>query len=434
MASARARAGRHAAGCGPHADGEHVEFPDGAGRNVARADVRAGVARYPAPGGAATWFDRDAGRWEWLTDELARTVLAFAFVGVVGGLAVAWVAPFLPNVLLRSVGDRHLAFLPTRSGMGPLLLVHGAFVLVFGVYLAGRARLQGRLSVAVAAAVLLLAGGWVYDLAAVAAIGPLLVGGWYLLRTDRAGYETVLLVAGAGLVVLVEFVYLEDNAAPERMNTVFKTYLQVWTLWATAAGVALAAVVTRRETPLPVSGDARRALGATFAAVLVVSLSLYGGLALAKHTEAAGPATLDALRYTHDDWPGSPGEGEAIEWVNDLEGQPHIASAPTWEVYGWGNPASSMTGVPTVVGWAHERIYRGGDAYGDRVTDVKALYTGDRRTREIIVEKYDVEYIWVGPIERERYDDPSFEGTPWAEPAFENEQVTIYAVNRSAIS
>lgn len=106
----------------------------------------------------------------------------------------------------------------------------------------------------------------------------------------------MLFVAGIGLVVLVEFVYVQDQAAPGRMNTVFKTYSQVWALWAPAAGVALG----RLATPLPdgsslsdgpLAGAVQwRSAGTAFAVALVVLASLYGGVAMASHFDRGGRA------------------------------------------------------------------------------------------------------------------------------------------------
>jgi len=377
--------------------------------------------------------------------ELQSAALAALAAVVVGALAVVWVAPFVLNVLLTTAADRSIAFLPTRTGLGPLLLVHGAFVLTFALYLADRWGVEGRVVPTVVAALGLVAAGWYLDLAALALVGPLLVGGWYLLRRDRAGFETVLLVGGAGLVVLVEFVYLKDHAAPQRMNTVFKTYMQVWALWAVAAGVALVAIASLwadvgpvlrsrllgDRQPPTLSPRNRQAAGSVFAAVLVLSLSLYGGLALENQfTYGHGP-TLDAMQFAHRTHPE---EAAAIEWLDARPGQPHIAAAPGWKTYTWVNPASSLTGLPTVVGWAHEAIYRGYDAYARRATDVKILYTGDTVSRAAILRKYDVRYIYVGPEERKRYGAVPFGGEPGISVAYHNDVVTIYAVNQTALS
>jgi YYY domain-containing protein len=370
--------------------------------------------------------------------EVLRPAGALPVAALVGALAGLWVLPFLPNVLLASAGQRHIAFLPQRAGPVALLLVHGGFLVAFAAFLADESRMsRRRIALAGAAWAALLVATGVTDLAGVAVFGVPLAAGWYLLRRREAGFETALLVAGAGLLLLVEFVYVKDFAAPGRMNTVFKTYFQAWTLWSVAAGVALAAVVGRpRARLLPVPTRALpsgweaghvRALGA---AVLLCTLSVYGAFAVAGHFQNPGDPTLDATRFVEIHHPG---EAEAITWLNRRAGQPHVVAAPGRQVYSWQNPVASLTGLPTVAGWAHERIYRGPEAYERRVEDVKLIYTGDARTRAALLRKYDVRYIYLGPTERERYDVANLRDDPGIRVAHESGAVTVYVVEESEL-
>jgi Uncharacterized membrane protein len=49
--------------------------------------------------------------------------------------------------------------------------------------------------------------------------------------------------------------------------------------------------------------------------------------------------------------------------------------------------------------------YRGVEPYRSRVRAVDTIYTGSPEERARLLERYDVEYIWVGPAERARYGD-----------------------------
>jgi uncharacterized membrane protein len=83
-----------------------------------------------------------------------------------------------------------------------------------------------------------------------------------------------------------------------------------------------------------------------------------------------------------------------------------------------------------VAGWDHQEGYRGANAFDERATDVENLYTGSPETIEDTVQTYDVEYIYVGPSEREAFSAiTDFEEIAGIEVAFENEAVTIYAVS-----
>jgi uncharacterized membrane protein len=105
-------------------------------------------------------------------------------------------------------------------------------------------------------------------------------------------------------------------------------------------------------------------------------------------------------------------------------------------MYTWNaNPAASLTGVPTVAGWAHEVGYRGQDAYDARVRDADLMYQGDAETRVRLLAEYDVEYVWVGPAERFRYAEVgSFSDLQGVTVAHQSGSVTVYRVDQSALS
>ncbi|MFT4884461.1 MAG: YYY domain-containing protein, partial [Natronomonas sp.] len=328
--------------------------------------------------------------------------------------------------------------------LGPLLIVHGGFLLAFVPYLAGRAYgtttlPRERLIGIAAAGVVLLLALWLGGFAVVALFGPLLAAAWFLLRRRAdVGFETVLMLAGIGLVLIVEFAYVIEpqysGTQLERMNTVFKTYMQVWVLWAPAAGVALARLVDPSNALPSLDTPAWRAAGVAIACVALLTTGLYAGFAVPAHfgnqpTGADGP-TLDGMAYTYERYPD---EARAIDWLNAREGQPTIVTAAPGG-YRWnpddGKGASapaSLTGVPTVLGWFHEEQYRGEEPYQERLTDVETIYEGPHDGQSALLDQYDVEYVYVGPAERARYD-LTIESHPNLEVAFREGEVVIYEV------
>lgn len=385
-----------------------------------------------------------AGERSPLTDELGRIAVSLLIVLAVGGFALVWAAPFVLNVLAGAAGTRGLGFFPDESSAVELLIVHGGFLGLFALYLGVNARWRNRNTARLVVLVLVLAVlAWQVSSAALLLIAPLLVGGWVLLRSDTdLGFETVLLVAGAGLVLLVEFVYVRDNAISGRFNTVFKVYMQVWVLWGVAAGVALsrllmAAIPSRapsRSSRVPLS--VRQGV-AVVAMLLVLSTSVYGVFGLSAHVGSENPIhraddpTLDGLAFVQT---FHPDEAGAIEWLDARNGRPHIVSAPG-KPYRWGSPASSLTGLPTVVGWYQEQIYRGDAAYQGRKHDVELIFSPNTawETRARLLERYDVRYIYYGPRERERYGRTTFEEYPGIHRVHHSGSVSIYRVDRSVI-
>jgi len=379
--------------------------------------------------------------------EVARPIVALALVVPLPLLALVWVWPFVSTVLLAGASKQHPELFPDRSPLGPFVLVHGAFLATFAAYLVRKTwRDANELALAaatVAAAVVLAALGWWLNLVGLFLVGPLVALGWFALRRRDAGFETVLVVAGAGLVVLLEFAYLNDAAGAGRFNTVFKLYAQVWALWALAGGVALAAFVPRLRDRAPDRSsvtdrvprlDAGDAAKLAVVLLLVTSLCVpYAGLTLSRHFAGMGDASLDVYE-TAENQHGE--EAAAIEWLDaNVDGQPTIVSRPGLHVYQWRNPASSLTGIPTVAGWIHARNYHDADVYDQRVRDVNFIYTlTDAESRAVLLSVYDVQYIYYGPLEREKYGQVSFADEPGISVAYENAGVTIYAVNQSALA
>ncbi|WP_136603413.1 DUF2298 domain-containing protein [Salinigranum halophilum] len=408
--------------------------------------------------------DEDENEGSRLESELTRLGGALGVAVLAGVVGVVLSAPFV-TLAVGGGSSRSLEILAAaeRSSLSGLLLVHGGFVLAFGAYLVGRV---GRaVPVLVGVAVVALVANTI-GLPVLLLTVPLLVLGFVALRFDRpVGFETVLVVGGAGLVTMVELVYLTEQAGPLRMNTVFKFYIQTWALWGVAAGAVVAGLLrgrpsgtdtmtepaAGRETVATDGGDGsglgalRRVLTVAFVLALVVSTSTYGVFALGSHFKNAPEATLDATAFIEEQHPE---EAPAIRWLDDRAGQPTLLSAPgtTWHsrggtderergMYAWtSNPAASMTGIPTVAGWQHEVGYRGPDAYYSRVRDVDTMFLGTPDEQARLLGQYDVEYIWVGPSERLRYDDITVTDLDAVEVAYREGSVTVYRVDSEALS
>ena len=79
--------------------------------------------------------------------------------------------------------------------------------------------------------------------------------------------------------------------------------------------------------------------------------------------------------------------------------------------YSYASRISGATGIPAILGWAgHEDQWRGGTAKAraGRFEDVNKLYsTTDMSEANAIMKKYDVNYIYVGALERTAYGEPA---------------------------
>lgn len=352
---------------------------------------------------------------------------------LVACLGILWTGPFFLGPATGG-SARTIGVFPDQSSLIGLILIHGWVLLVFGLFFGSRIRNTHTDRLLLGGALIgAIVVGVISQTPAVILVLPLVVFAWFLLRHERvSSFETVLFLAGAGLVLLVEFVYLDAQAGPGRMNTVFKTYMQVWILWGTGAAVAFEQLLPVRLSQWQ-RWDVRRVTITVVGVVLLIAVSLYGVIALGAHFEQIDEPTLDATTWAQEQHPE---EWAAIQFLATRSGQPNIVTAPAcWcnsidsvQPYRWANAPSSFTGVPTVAGWSHEVGYRGRQTYRRRVDDVRTIYTGSWEKRHSLLARYDVRYIYVGPNERALYELDDFASHSELSVVFQNNAVTIYRV------
>lgn len=202
--------------------------------------------------------------------------------------------------------------------------------------------------------------------------------------------------------------------------------------------VAYAVAVALRDAPGPVAwrrlswiGLSVVILGAALVYPVTVTFERTGGFRNAQ--------SLNGLAYVQRD---DPLEYEAIQWLNrNVAGTPVILEAAEKPGdFTEFSRVSSRTGLPTIIGWmGHEiqwRGYPGGDGgesetgtpFTARPDDVELIYnTTDAGRARSLLEAYEVEYVYVGRLERQKYDEEGLaKFREFMVPVFENEGVTIY--------
>ena len=253
----------------------------------------------------------------------------------------------------------------------------------------------------------------------------------------RRSFAAILIFAGLFVTLGPELFRIVDVFG-NRMNTVFKFYYQAWILLAVASGFAVYYLFAHWDWSRPVA----RATGATavgLVGLLVVASSMYSLGAIENKTGSwPEPPTLNGLAFVGP--PDSP-KRQALEFLSRDAG-PDSVLVEAVAVDDRGIPGGSYnsdyarvsgrTGVPTVLGWAgHEEQWRGNRVgFRERADDVKAIYTEiDLLVVRDLLEKYDIEYVYVGMLERDLYDVPdtaSFDSL--MDRAFESGDITIYKV------
>jgi uncharacterized membrane protein len=265
-----------------------------------------------------------------------------------------------------------------------------------------------------------------------------------------------LISAALGLTLLVEFVVLEGDIG--RMNTVFKFYMQVWILLSIAGGVSAVwswSVIRQRQS-------FRKAWQAVLVVLFLIA-ALYPLLATqAKwniRMSQDAPNTLDGMafmpyvQYGDTDYEGRSvtislaDDYEALRWMQrNIEGSPVVAEAHSSNPYrSIANRVSMYTGLPAIVGWDwHQRQQRAvvpGSLVTNRILDVNTLYnTPNIEQAQMILDKYDVSYIYVGELEHNYYwpegiaKFQQMAASGALEIVYQDEAVTIYEVQERFIS
>ncbi|MBZ5589039.1 MAG: DUF2298 domain-containing protein [Acidobacteriia bacterium] len=244
---------------------------------------------------------------------------------------------------------------------------------------------------------------------------------------ERTRLPLLMFTFAMALIAGCEFVFVWD-----RMNTVFKFYLEAWFLLAIASSFVLWEVFRgagrRERSRLVWQGVA----GAAIAMAAFTSLS--GAWGIVTHRHVNGPRfTLDGMAYLKGT---NPHELAAFEWLNrNVRGLPVLAEAygPSYQEF---TRVCMNTGLPVVLGWDYH-VFQRGHRHEDierRKQDLETIYTS--RTQEkvaAVLARYHVALVYVGPLERRTYAGANLANfKKWNDvlaPVYENPAVQIFAVS-----
>ncbi|MGD8758770.1 MAG: DUF2298 domain-containing protein [Anaerolineales bacterium] len=371
----------------------------------------------------------------WLLDQGPRLKILFRSALYSLILVIAAVVLFQPYI--RWYGQGYSAvdlWQGSHTSLGAYLTVHGLFLFVLLTWMAWETRqwmaatplsdlnrLRPYLSILLlAAAVVVIAT--IVLLAREVAIAPLVIlasswAGLLLLRRDMPlEKRIVLLLTACGLVLTlaVEVIVLRGDIG--RMNTVFKFYLQVWTLFSLSAAAAFVWLLPEVPSWRPFW----RVAWSVITGLLVFAAALYPLTAtpakIMDRMAPESPHTLDGMAfipyasyydlgqvYSLDE------DYRAIRWMQEnIQGSPVIVEANVPE-YRWGSRFTIYTGLPGVLGWnwhqRQQRVATGTDVVTDRAIDIATFYTTPSLQEAWgFLQEYGVRYVVVGKLERIYYE------------------------------
>jgi YYY domain-containing protein len=341
-----------------------------------------------------------------------------AFLAALGLLVGLWLLSLAFGALISLIPERSAQFLGSLAAPNFSLLLGEAL----------RRRLASF-------------SGWLTLLVLLTLALSLLAVVW---RSKFAGFQSDLfsLILFAVAVLLVmgpEFFYLLDLFG-WRMNTIFKFYYQAWLMFGVVAAYGTAVLVGEtlgigniRNGELGVRG----ALGLISIVLVIAAGLVYTVFGVWERASGFHPAfgwSLDGVQYLER---ARPDEVAGARWLADAPpGVVAEAVGGSYSEYGF---ISMLSGQPTVLGWDfHEYQWRGDSQEGSiRQADIQRLYcTGDEEQAREIMARYDIRYVFIGPLERRTYKlEPEIcprglneiKFKRWMAPVFQQGEVVIYA-------
>ncbi|HYH88763.1 MAG TPA: DUF2298 domain-containing protein [Solirubrobacteraceae bacterium] len=251
----------------------------------------------------------------------------------------------------------------------------------------------------------LLAAENLTGVAALVALGCVAMHAAFLRRAPAVERFVWVLIGGGLLCLLIpEVLYVRDSfdgSELYRMNTVFKLGYQAWLLLAIAGSATIvwsAGWLGRRRRLAPVAWALPLLAGVALVAIYPVAGTY------ARKDGFSNAPSLGGLGWLEESAPGDP---EAIEWLRDNAPSGSVVLEAVGDDYSAFGHAriSTFTGLPTVMGWPGHELQWGHDP-GRRRQEVERIYRApDAATARALLERYDVRYVVVGPLEHADYGD-----------------------------
>lgn len=238
---------------------------------------------------------------------------------------------------------------------------------------------------------------------------------FHFLTTSLSPVDVFILIIGLVstlLLIFPEYFYIKDiYPAHYRANTMFKLGYQAFMMLGVASGYI---ILRFREYIQEHGRNIFHLIYNTFFIMLFTLIAIYPYFAInSYYGRLSVYRGLDGLAWMKEQFAD---DYAAIAYLRknilcpegshlSCSNQPVIAEA-VGESYTDYARVSAYTGLPTIVGWpVHEWLWRGSyDEAGKRIPEVETLYqTTDIEAARAVIKKYNVQYIFVGSLEKEKY-------------------------------
>lgn len=234
------------------------------------------------------------------------------------------------------------------------------------------------------------------------------------------------------LIIAPEIIYLKDIYSGHfRANTMFKLSYQAFIMLSISSVYAIIRIISElRKNKKSTVSKIGYSVFIVGGLVLLFFVSIYPYFAIPSgYAELKNRKDLNGIKYLES---SSPSDYKAIMWMNqNIKGQPVIIEAQG-DSYTDFNRVSAYTGIPTVLGWTvHEWLWRGSyDIPSSRFDAIKTLYeTNEEHTARNIINKYNISYIYIGPLERGKYEVSENKFLKLGKLVFSSGDTKIYKIN-----
>ncbi|MBI2023434.1 hypothetical protein HYT01_02640 [Candidatus Giovannonibacteria bacterium] len=257
-------------------------------------------------------------------------------------------------------------------------------------------------------------------------------------------FLSALLVVSAGILVGTEIFFVADiysiaNPPYFRANTTFKFGYDAWVMLSVVFVSFLA--ILKGAAPSKKSSGKKIAASA-LAFLAVVAGAVYSFEAVRQYYAGSGDFELDASRWMAKE---SPGDMATVEYINNHFEERTVIAEAVGDSYTSYARIATFTGMITPMGWkTHEWTWRldakaakkapvgaqietGWGAVAGVALDIERFYkTSDKNEAKGIIDKYGIEYVYVGDLERQTYQGLN-------EPKFSELGTLIFSAGESAL-
>lgn len=255
------------------------------------------------------------------------------------------------------------------------------------------------------------------------------------VQEDRKSSLFALPISATAFLLLLgaELFWVQDPYGT-RFNTLFRLGYQAWIFLSIGLAFGLYYVTSRWRVKSALSLIRNVGWGMATLVILLAALVYPVAAVFWRTNDFRNSQTLDGLALSNH---FNPDEGNAIAWLGEnVKGTPVVLEAVGDDYNADQGRVSSRTGLPTILSWAgHEERWRGSkEPFEGRAEAVEKIYkTQDIGEAKAILDDYDVEYVYVGAFEREKYGEQGLSKFgQFMTVVFQNDSVTIYQMTHEA--